>query len=307
MPENLNEQTLFVRRAHPRVRAVYPNWAALLGAGLIAAGCGAVAAALWMPELPNRFVLALVGANFSLIGALVLLPAHTGVRLRARARDARGKQPWRYDHRWNMRGSDDGSGWRLANQLKAVGIAGFFLLPFHILVYNDRHGDGGFFPWVILGLFDVILLIALCHAVYLLMRVFLFGRPRLIFQRFPYFTGEAMPVTFSGGRRLADHKELKAELHCIKEYYEWTGTGEDSSARHVNESVYRDSLRFSTDRSGMAELRFLLPRDSVSTDLIGDPNANPPRSPHYWELVVTSEQPGIDYEGIFLLPVYRPD
>ncbi len=306
MPEQEEPHGVFVHRTQPRVRTVYPNWAALLGIGVMLAGCYAVAAAKWMSDVSSRPVLALVGANFILIGTLVAVLTFRGIRLRARAREAGGQQPWRYDHRWNIHGTDDGSGGSLVRDAMAVGGIIFFLLPFHVLVYNDPPGDWGFILYgVVLGLFDLIVFISLSYVVYKLLRLLIFGRPRMIFQQFPYFTGQTMNLIFSGGKRLKKCKDLSAELHCIKEYYEWKDSGEDTSARHVNESIYRDSLYFSTDAAGMAQLSFLLPHNAVSTDLIGDPNSSPPKSPHYWELVITMKRAGIDYEGIFLLPVYR--
>ncbi|RJR19489.1 MAG: hypothetical protein C4581_04900 [Nitrospiraceae bacterium] len=306
MPEQEITQRVFVHRGQPRVRNVYPNWAALLGVGVMFVGCYAVAAAKWMPDVSNRPVLALVGINFILIGLVVVVRIFKGMRLRARAREARGQQPWRYDYSWNIHGTDDGSGSSMVKDVMAVGSIGFFLVPFHILVYDDPPGDGGFILYGVLGLFDLIIFISLSYVVYKLLRMLIFGRPRVIFQQFPCLTGQSMNLIFSGGKRLANCKDLRAELHCIKEYYEWIDSGEDQSATHVNESIYRDSFHFSTDAAGMAQLSFPLPKDAVSTDLISDPNANPPKSPHYWELVITFRRPGIDYEGIFLVPVYRP-
>lgn len=259
-----------------------------------------------MPDVSNRLVLALVGANFFLAGTLLSVETLRGMRLRARSREARGREPWRYDHNWNIHGTDDRSVKGLAKDAMAVGGIVFFLLPFHILAYNDPPGDLGFVLYGALGIFDLIVLISLCYIVYKLLRMLIFGRPRMIFQQFPYVAGQTLNLVFSGGKRLANCKNLSADLHCIKEYYEWIGSNDDKSAKHVNESIYRDSLNFSTDAAGMAQLSFLLPHDAVSTDLIGDPNTCPPKVPHYWELVITFKRPGIDYEGIFLIPIYRP-
>ena len=195
----------------------------------------------------------------------------------------------------------------MARGAAAVGGIGLFLVPFHLIIFDEPPGNYNFVLYGIFGLIDLAVLIAFCHVVYMLVRTLIFGQPRIIFQQFPYFTGQIMNLVFSGGRRLANCKDLIAELHCIKEYYEWKDSGGDSSAIHVNESIYKDLLHFSTDAAGMAELKFHLPDDAISTDLISDPNTSPPRPPHYWELVITSARPGIDYEGIFLLPVYRPD
>lgn len=307
MPEQDKTERVFVHREQPRVKNVYPNWAALLGVGVILLGCYCMAVARWMPDVSNRLVLAIVGANFFLAGGVVAMRAFGGMRLRAQARAARGQQSWRYDYKWNKKGADDGSTRRLANGAAAVFAIGFFLVPFHILLYNEPPGDLGIMIYGALVLFDLIVLISFSYVVYMLLRVLIFGRPRLIFQQFPYFTGQTMSCIFSGGRKLANCKELSAELHCITEYYERIDSGEDSSVRHVNESLYRDLMHFSTDAAGMAQLSFHLPKDAVSTDLISDPNVGLPRPPHYWELVITFTRPGIDYEGIFLLPVYRPE
>lgn len=305
MPEQEKSQSVFVHREQPRVSNVYPNWAALLGVSVLFLGGYFIAAAIWT-EVSNRLVMSLAGVNLMLMGGLVAWRTFNGIRLRARARDARGQQPWRYDHNWNIRGTDDGGGRRVARGAAAVGGIGFFLVPFHLLIFDEPPGNSKFLLYGIFGLFDLAVFIAFCHVVYMLARTLIFGQPRMIYQQFPYFTGQIMNLAFSGGKRLANCKGLIAELHCIKEYYKWIDSGGDSSAIHVNESIYRDRLHFSTDAAGMAELKFHLPEDAVSTDLISDPNTSPPRPPHYWELVITHTRPGIDYEGIFLIPIYRP-
>lgn len=114
---------------------------------------------------------------------------------------------------------------------------------------------------------------------------------------FPLSTGQDINVSFVADKHL-QNQPLHAELQCIREYYESSGSGDNRTSRPVFELLYSQAGEFSTDAGGMANLIFHLPPDAVSTDLIGSP-------PCYWELVITAKVPGIDYRGIFLMPIYK--
>lgn len=301
---NQTRTRVTVQRDQPRVRINYPPVAIVMGLAFSAFGV-LMAILAWRSAHggPPRPVaaLALFGLCAILFGLLLTGYAVRGLQQRRRFRNAGGHAPWRFDYRWDPRGSDDdGSRSVLRNAVAVLGIS-FFLVPFHLILRETPPEARSFF-FLVLGIFDLVIFLALCRTVYLLLRRMLFGRTRVLFRQFPYYTGQKIELEFIGGPRLSSRKGLKAVLHCIKEYYEWSGSGSNRTSTPVMESVWRSECPFDTDGSGRGELGFAAPDDVPGTDLIGDAKTRPP---YYWELEVHSDRPGIDYEGIFLIPVYR--
>jgi hypothetical protein len=124
-----------------------------------------------------------------------------------------------------------------------------------------------------------------------------YGKNRVLFHSFPFCPGQDMSVAFAADKRLRN-QALHADLQCIQEYYESSGSGDNRSTQLVFELLYSAAGEFHTDGGGIANLTFHLPPNAASTDLIGSP-------PRYWELVITAKVPGIDFWGIFLMPIYR--
>jgi len=288
-----------VHRDAPRVRHTYPGWAALLGLALAAAGAGIV----WYhgEARPRQHALAalLVGINFLILGGYLALLALRSAAYRARAAGKRHSSPWLYEHAWARREADDGTRGRALHAFAAIAAIGFFLAPFHLIALSEPD----WILWLVIGLFDVALAIGLGYATYLLLRHLKFGRTRVAFSGFPLLTGSTLPLRFHGGRPLQNRQGMKAELVCIEEYYETRGSGKDRSQHVVHEALYRDAREFATDASGAAMLEFQVPAHAPGTRFA----VKDGERPRYWELEVSAAVPGIDYHGIFLLPVYaRP-
>ena len=128
-----------------------------------------------------------------------------------------------------------------------------------------------------------------------------FGRTRLQFPRFPLRLGETvdLEITLPPALRRADKARLT--LRCIKEFLESSGHGKNRSTRIVHEVLYesvkqQDSTDLAT-RPGAIYTRFTLPREASATQIQGTP-------PHFWELELQLEVPGLDLEQRYLLPVY---
>jgi hypothetical protein len=130
------------------------------------------------------------------------------------------------------------------------------------------------------------------HAVVLLK----FGESRVVYGTVPLYAGERLRLHFEGGRLLENCPSLEAQLLCVEEFYERAG----ENSRAVYEQLYRDAVTFATGAAGTAQLGFDLPRDAPGTRLAVQAG----EYPRYWELVVSANLPGIDYEGVFLLPIY---
>lgn len=276
----------------------YPAWGAALGMAVAAAGFAVIAVAHFARDVSHPRVVLIIGMNFILVGSIVAVRAIRGSVLRRRSLRNPGL-PWKTDHRWNLAGADDGGYRRPLRLLVVIALIGFFVVPFHLILFSDGFGgDGLWIVWTFVIGVDLVLLIGLIQTAYMLVRAARFGRCRVRFPHFPLCLGDTVELYFEGTRALRRRNVLAAELLCIRERLETTGSGDSRTTRHAHEVLHDDSKRFSTDPAGRATLRFDLPADAPPTDLLGDP-------PHYWELVVTAEIEGIDYEGIFLMPVYR--
>jgi hypothetical protein len=218
--------------------------------------------------------------------------------LRNIRKQASGRSPWQYDFPWDRHGTSDDSFKRSFRVLYAVLMISAFLIPLQLLMLRHAEIPGArIVLYFVFGLFDLALLAGFGRALYLFIRAVKFGKNRIVFHSFPLSIGEDMGVTFAADRRLRN-QTLHAELQCIREYYEPSGSGDSRSSRPIFELLYSQTGEFTTDGSGVANLTFHLPPDALSTDLVGPP-------PCYWELEITAKVPGIDYRGIFLMPVYK--
>lgn len=111
---------------------------------------------------------------------------------------------------------------------------------------------------------------------------------------------------------------MAVTLRCVRE----RSVGSGKSARVVRETLHEErrdvapeevafgrgsaaglfKLVRRADEEAALPVSFRLPDErALSSDLFGSPKK-------LWELTVTAEVPGLDYEATFLLPVYsRPD
>ncbi len=107
--------------------------------------------------------------------------------------------------------------------------------------------------------------------------------------------GERLEVGFAPHR----HAELRVTLRFVEERFEQRGSGSNRSVQHVCYELFRQEQRLtSLPTSSEAPIAFELPdRPEWVTGLSEQPL-------RYWELVVDSEVPGVDFHAEFPLPVY---
>ncbi len=291
----IEKKRITVNRNSPRVLTNYPPSAIIMGLLLVAFGMVIVFHGEG-PDAPLIITLGLVvmGAGLSLAWF-----AYKGVRLRRLRDQASEESPWLYDYPWDRQAASDGGFKPFFKMFSAISGMTAFLVPIQLLMLRhigEVQGGPIVFLYLIFGLFDLGMLIGFGSAVYLFLRAMKFGTNRVVFHSFPLQPGQDIAVAFAA-RRLRN-QALRAELQCIREYYESSGAGDSRTQSLVFELLYSQAGEFRTDSSGIAKLAFRLPPEAPSTDLAGSP-------PCYWELVITATVPGIDYKGIFLMPVYR--
>jgi hypothetical protein len=180
-----------------------------------------------------------------------------------------------------------------------------FLTPFNYFVFVDpaRSRDVPFFAQALVGVFDLILVLMLVGIVMTIVQRLRFGRARLAFGTFPFFLGQGLNVRFTPGRSLGSFRRLVFILRCIEERTETRRTRKGSSTRTLCEQVWADEVAFAESFSlqdGEIPVSFRLPAGPYGTQLAGEPV-------RHWELEVSAETAGPDFEAIFPVPVYaRP-
>jgi len=249
---------------------------------------GKVNAPLW--------VIGFIGIAFAAAGLTLMFHGIRGVINQRRIANAERRhrgQPWAMDFAWNRRGIRDRAGSRLATSIFAPVFLACFLVPFNWWAFSS--GDGRWMVRVIVGFFDLILVLVVLTAVYRLVQFLRFGHSRLAFRRFPFHPGESLDVAFSGTRL----DDFTATLRFVEERFETRGSGKNRSTQLVTYEHFGEQRRFDgTTSAPEVEIRFEIPdNDEWVTSLSGQPV-------RYWELVIEGEQAGPDFRTTFPLPVY---
>jgi hypothetical protein len=118
---------------------------------------------------------------------------------------------------------------------------------------------------------------------------------------FPLFVGQRVAGHVVPARALREGT-LALRLRAIEERRETRQTGPGRTTVSLNAYCHHEAT-LSIDLRGAAfgqgaRFSFELPREAPGTRLSDSP-------PRYWELTATADTPGVDFEEVFLLPVYR--
>ena len=290
------------RTNHPQVGvgSGRHGWAlSLFGLPFAGAGIGVIAANALGKLDVNRdtppFVVYGIGAMFALVGLwLVVYGIRSWLLELRRDRDfaAHPDEPWRMD-RWHPERAPD----LLHNVLSSLAFAAFaavFMLPFDYFVFfGDKQTP--LFAKAMVGLFNLIPLGALTHALYSLGRRLKYGDGHLLLRSVPTLAPDPVEVTLRLPRQLHARCE---QLTCTFRYCEqrMVRSGDSSVTRTYS---YYEEVRTlgSSELHREVGLRFELPDDAPSTQLQGDTR-------RFYTLEVEAETPGIDYRALYLLPVY---
>ena len=236
------------------------------------------------------WVIGAFGSAFLLAGLILFGNALRSRRAAARRRAREVAPPWERDLPWDPAGTKDRALARAAHAFLAAFFLAVSLVPFNWWAFLS--GKGPLPVEILVGLFDVILLVVLGNACYLLAQFVKYGPSRLGFPRFPYFLGGRLEAVFSPNR----FDEIRFTLRCVEERYE--RSGENTSL-----SCYELWRAEKTVEPGTfapeVKVAFDLPDDPELANRLGE---TPIR---YWELAVDAEAPGVDFSTTFVLPVYR--
>ncbi|HLX65025.1 MAG TPA: hypothetical protein VKX17_27390 [Planctomycetota bacterium] len=240
-------------------------------------------------------------------GVLLTVPCIYALvsRSRYRARAQRyANEPWLADFAWDPQGISDAprlfGKWFFALAVSAV------LAPLTYILFVNPTMGWGMGRYIALGvicLFDFFALLLIGTAVVALIRRVKYGPSRLFFTQFPFHLGGPLSVNFTSARPIASFKSIRFTLRFVQEKITRRQTSRGSETQVTAYQTYADTLLIdepgTSGPSGQAfPLSFDLPdAPELATKLSGMPA-------QYWELEIHADTPGVDYEALFLLPVY---
>jgi hypothetical protein len=176
-----------------------------------------------------------------------------------------------------------------------------FLVPFgHVAFWeNNPH-------WLfsgLVGLFDLITLYLLFDLCLRWGRALKFGQAVLRFESFPYSTRKPVKLTWVAPTGCRGSATGNFTLRAIREWHEAKGAGENRSSRLVHEQQWSGTWEISEPThvtSGQHySFTFDLPENAPSTAMQAE-------RPLFWEFEVTLRLPGLDFNDIYLVPIYGP-
>lgn len=278
-------------------RLAYGRGALVVGIPFILAGVTFAVLGFGGYELEGAhapgWVIGALGAAFALAGAMVFLHGMRGMRRRARRRAAVAAPAWERDLPWDAAGTRDRAGERVVHALLASVFLAVFLVPFHYWAFLS--GKGPFPVKLVVGVFDLVLVLAFGNALYRLGQLLKYGHSRLAFRRFPFFVGERLEVAFSPNR----FAQVRFTLRLLEERYETRGSGRNRTTSLACYELWRAAR---TAEPGALEAEVAVAFDLPDDDALANKlDASPIR---YWELAVDAEEPGLDFSTAFVLPVY---
>lgn len=238
-----------------------------------------------------------MGIAFAVAGLTLMAYAVIGLSEKKKASLNKRRfadSPWMLDYPWDPSGIDDRPAARWVNSLLGTILFSAFLVPFNWWAFFTR--EGVFMVKLITGFFDIVLVLIFMGFIYRLFQCLKYGSSRLSFARFPYAPGGVLEVGFSPNCL----EEIDVTLRYVEEWLEAHGSGRNRTVRRESVSHWSETRRIKPDiRLPEVPIEFKLPENSRwTTNLTADPRVR------YWELVVGSKGPGINFRTTFPLPVY---
>lgn len=175
-----------------------------------------------------------------------------------------------------------------------------FMVPANIVVGYweiQRAGIDLWLPWIFLGFFDLILLSYAIGIGRLILEGIRNGSVRMRFRDKTVRRGGTLEAILYGGPRFEDRTMVHAHLRCVEERFVRSFQTQHLTCFERFKSK-EQAARANTE--GVTTFRFEVPRDTPASNFAGI-------VPTYWEVVVTYESTGPNYEGAFLAPVEAVD
>jgi hypothetical protein len=246
------------------------------------------------------WVLSVAGLIFVLGGVMVWGMAARQYRSERRQRDARrhSNEPALADYPWDARGFV-ASRWGRA--LKGLATAAGLTLFMSIFNYWAFWMKG---PWMVKAVtvfFDLFVLAAWWAAVISLGRALKYGGSRIEFVRFPYKTDAPVIVRWYPAAGITQVRDGTFTLRSVEEWFVTSGHGKNRSQHLVQEETWSGTWHLDQPklfgRGEIIELSYDLPEAAPTTRLSAE-------KPVFWEFEVKLNAPGLDFEEVYLVPIY---
>ena len=251
---------------------------------------------------PN-WLIGIVAGMFFFGGVFFFLHGIHGVmRKAAYRREAaqRPSEPWLYDFHWRREGIAFSAFDDMLERLLAAMVWTTFLVPFAWVGMNVR----GAWPFLaavaIFGLLGLIFWFRWAQMLFDLVR---YGNSFLTYESLPFALGGTLRARLRSPHHISAIDQLTLTLRCVQEKYVTSGTGQNRTTNVVCYEIYKDVTTCDRNRlTGLAgndiPIEFRLPADEPATNLAATP-------PTYWEIEAKGKASGVDYEAVFLVPVYK--
>jgi hypothetical protein len=267
---------------------------------------GELPSSIERPNLPPNLFAAFTFCFFGAPGLFLLALGIVDLRREAHVRQERElypHEPWRWDYGWDTNGTSDIGLRQSMKGLVGVILAVGIVAPINCVFISEADFSLAIVGFVVLGLFDLILLLSLGTVLYRIITQVVHGRARLKFQHFPLRLGERVELALQSHPAFDDVQELTATLRCVEEQSEarlttrtGSGSGKTTTVTKVGLQRYCEKNTISDDE--VRSFTFELPADpDLQTRLSEVPSL-------HWELLVVGKRPEGDCQKRFLLPIY---
>ncbi|MGM0600108.1 MAG: DUF3592 domain-containing protein [Candidatus Rifleibacteriota bacterium] len=242
-----------------------------------------------------------VGLLFTLVG-LGLIASGIFAYRKSKQKDALlekfpGK-PWKADSRW--------SGFKIiTSQLNSLIAKWAFSLFFSIfvsiflfLLYGDKSAP--WFAWGIIGLFAVFAVLSIFGAIYKTLGYLKYGESQMVLHQIPLVPGAEFKGVIVLPKGIGSGKKVDLEFFCEKCLT--TGSGKHRSTKTT--VLHKEKAMEITDSRKRINERFIVPV-AFTIPENGEPDSPSTNPTIEWKLKAVAEVPGVDYEAVFSLPVFK--
>lgn len=240
------------------------------------------------------------GAVFALAGFSALVLGIKTVIGKSGAPVPRSGEPWTSDNDWDPRGArpeGEGSGFSAF-----VGRFVFFVfIGLLNLVWRIRMDLSGIFiVGIVVGLFDLVALAVLVDSIRKAVQAVRVGTTRLVWRRFPFFTGGRFEAVFQTARPMRPTGPPQATLRRIEQRNDVDSAPGRAAGMHAYEAWSSTTTLAALAGEPVASLPIGIdvPAAQPGTDLSKDECT-------YWQLLVSVPVAGPDVEATFLVPIYE--
>jgi hypothetical protein len=210
-------------------------------------------------------------------------------------------EPWRCDFRWHVEGMAFSAFDDMLKRLLAALIWTAFLVPFGWLGASEKGARIFLYAAAFLGLVGLVFWFRWAAMLRCCLISCATETAISSTNLFRIFSAERF-ARLRCSRHISAIEQLTLTLRCVQEKYVTSGTGSNRTTNVVCYELYKNVLQYDHERlTGLAggdiPVEFTLPTGEPTTTLIAAP-------PTYWEIEAKGKARGIDYEGLFLVPVY---